>query len=59
MLGEVKVWYMTEEERQAYIKKHPIIPMEKTKGAAFDNFQHDYKWRSDKGAKASKKARNK
>lgn len=24
--GEVTVWKMTEEQRQAYIKKHPIVP---------------------------------
>lgn len=24
MHGEVKVWHMTEEERQGYIKKYPI-----------------------------------
>ncbi|PAE20518.1 hypothetical protein CHH80_10925 [Bacillus sp. 7504-2] len=35
MHGEVKVWYMTEEELQAYIKKHPIKPTEKPKGTSF------------------------
>ncbi|CEG28095.1 hypothetical protein [Bacillus sp. B-jedd] len=29
--GEVKVWYMTEEERLAYIKKHPIKPTKRNK----------------------------
>ena len=33
-LGKVTVWYMTEEERQAYIKKHPIVPTEKPKGTS-------------------------
>ncbi|MGG4200747.1 hypothetical protein [Peribacillus frigoritolerans] len=27
-MSEVKVWYMTEEERLAYIEKHPIVPSE-------------------------------
>jgi hypothetical protein len=31
MLGKVHVWKMTEEERLAYIAKHPIKPIEKTK----------------------------
>jgi len=26
MIGKVTVWKMTEEERLAYIKKHPIRP---------------------------------
>jgi hypothetical protein len=29
MIGKVTVWYMTEEERLAYIKKHPIVPTER------------------------------
>ncbi|MGG3571072.1 hypothetical protein ABES80_01030 [Bacillus gobiensis] len=29
--GKVKVWKMSEEERLAYIAKHPIIPEEKPK----------------------------
>ncbi|MGG3662539.1 hypothetical protein [Bacillus gobiensis] len=29
--GKVKVWHMTEEQRQAYIAKHPIQPEEKPK----------------------------
>lgn len=39
MHGEVKVWYMTEEERLAYIKKHPIIPTKKKKEKAFSDIQ--------------------
>ncbi|MEM5591898.1 hypothetical protein AAHH67_09500 [Niallia circulans] len=31
--SKVKVWQMTEEERLAYIAKHPIVPTE-PKGAA-------------------------
>lgn len=37
MLGKVTVWYMTEEERLAYIEKHPIIATEKPTGAALVN----------------------
>lgn len=29
MSGQVTVWYMTEEERLAYIEKHPIIRTER------------------------------
>ncbi|TYS68670.1 hypothetical protein FZC76_06910 [Sutcliffiella horikoshii] len=40
MIGKVTVWYMTEEERQDYIKKHPIGPKDEMdkkvpKGTAF------------------------
>lgn len=35
MIGKVEVWYMTEEERQAYIKKHPIQELERPKGSSF------------------------
>ncbi|WP_179212614.1 hypothetical protein [Priestia aryabhattai] len=34
-MSEVKVWYMTEEERLAYIKKHPIVPTKRKKGDSF------------------------
>lgn len=34
MIGKVTVWHMTEEERLAYIKKHPIIS-DKPKGSSF------------------------
>jgi DNA invertase Pin-like site-specific DNA recombinase len=36
-LGKVTVWQMSEEERLAYIKKHPIIPVEKPKGTGLTN----------------------
>lgn len=49
-MGQVTTWYMTEEERLDYIKMHPIKSTEKPKGAAFDNFQNDYKWRPKKAA---------
>jgi len=38
--GEVKISYMTEEERLAYIQKHPIKPI-KRKEKAFSNI-HTY-----------------
>jgi hypothetical protein len=36
-IGKVDVWYMTEEERQAYIEKHPIKPQKRPKGASFSS----------------------
>jgi DNA-directed RNA polymerase specialized sigma subunit len=36
-LGKVTVWRMTEEERLAYIEKHPIVPTEKPKGTSLEN----------------------
>lgn len=36
MHGEVHVWQMTEEERLAYIAKHPIVPIENNSGAKFN-----------------------
>lgn len=35
--GEVHTWFMTEEERLAYIKKHPIVQTEKPKGSTYAN----------------------
>jgi hypothetical protein len=49
-MGKVTVWQMTEEERLAYIEKHPIIPTKKKRNESFDNIHTDYKWR---GAKAN------
>lgn len=37
MHGKVTVWYMTEEERLAYIEKHPIVPTAKPKRAEFSH----------------------
>jgi hypothetical protein len=52
MLGEVKVWKMTEKQRQEYIEKHPIKPSSnpKKKREAFADSPIDYKWRGEKGA---------
>lgn len=36
-IGKVEVWHMTEEERQAYIAKHPIKPQKKPKGSSYNN----------------------
>jgi hypothetical protein len=49
MLSKVHTWKMTEEERLAYIEKHPIKPRKKPKRSA--TIDHvDYKWRGDKAA---------
>jgi hypothetical protein len=53
--GEVHVWYMTEEERLAYIKKHPIVPFEE-KGSSFADI-HDMKKRREKAKKGLLAAR--
>jgi hypothetical protein len=47
--GEVKKWQMTEEERLAYIEKHPIIKPQKSKvkGYTFANI-HEMKKRKKK-----------
>jgi hypothetical protein len=50
MTGKVTVSQLTEEERLAYIKKNPIKPVNKTVA--------DYKWRGQKAAEASVKARS-
>jgi hypothetical protein len=42
MLGKVTVWQMTEEERLAYIAKHPIRPTEKPKGSGYDHANIDH-----------------
>jgi hypothetical protein len=44
MLGKIKTWYMTEEERLAYIAKHPIVKIDKkkTKGETYSNI-HEMK----------------
>ena len=43
MIGKVEVWYMTEEERQAYIKKHPIQAQERPKGSSFVSLEAETK----------------
>jgi NADH:ubiquinone oxidoreductase subunit E len=41
-LGKVTVWQMTEEQRQAYIQKYPIVPTEKPKEAKFSTETIDH-----------------
>jgi hypothetical protein len=43
MLGKVTVWKMSEEERLAYIEKHPIKPSDKPQGVTFDTDAIDHK----------------
>lgn len=50
MTGKVTVTQLTEEERLAYIQRNPIKPMNKHIA--------DYKWRGQKAAEASRKARD-
>jgi hypothetical protein len=44
MLGKVREWTMTEKERLAYIAKHPIKPLTKTKEKE-DTFANIYDMR--------------
>jgi NADH:ubiquinone oxidoreductase subunit E len=37
MNGKVTTWQMTEEQRLAYIAKHPIVKTKKPKGESFTN----------------------
>lgn len=37
MIGQVKTWYMTEEQRLAYIAEHPIVPTDKPNGSTFES----------------------
>lgn len=50
MISKVNVWYMTEAERLAYIKKHPIVPTKKAKVAVFSNI-YSYGERAKKDKK--------
>jgi len=44
-MSDVKIWYMTEEERLAYIAKHPIVPRPREKG---DTFADIYSYKKTK-----------
>ncbi|MDA1478295.1 hypothetical protein [Bacillus changyiensis] len=46
--GEVKVWKMTEKERQAYIKKYPIIYREYLKPSRNFIFEKQNRWEAGK-----------
>ncbi|MDQ0412709.1 hypothetical protein [Mesobacillus stamsii] len=48
---KVETWFMTEEERLAYIEKHPIKPTKKPKRSSNIEFI-DYKWRSEKATES-------
>jgi hypothetical protein len=56
VLGIVTVWYMTEEERLAYIAKHPINETSKPKGVNFDTDAIDHQ-RVKESKKAAKRSR--
>jgi hypothetical protein len=44
---KVETWFMTEQERLAYIEKHPIKPTRKPRrSSTIDHI--DYKWRGKK-----------
>lgn len=45
MTAEVTTWKMSEEERLAYLEKHPVKRVNSFK-------KRDFKWRSEKGAKS-------
>jgi hypothetical protein len=54
--GEVTTWFMTEEERLAYIEKYPIRPDPKPKVSKFEIDDMD---EMDSKKKARKKLRDK
>ena len=52
MQGKVEEWTMTEEQRLAYIEKHPIRPRKNKRSSSIDTI--DYQWRGKKAAAAQK-----
>lgn len=42
-IGKVTVWHMSEEERLAYIAKHPISSSDMPKGVSYSTDNIDYK----------------
>jgi hypothetical protein len=55
MIGKVHVWYMTEDERQEYIKKHPIVPTERERIISFSEIpKNKYKKYQENSVKARK-----
>lgn len=46
--GKVREWTMTEEERLAYIEKHPIRPVKGKRSSSINTI--DYQWRGKKAA---------
>lgn len=57
MLSKVTEWKMTEEERLAYIAKHPIKPREKEVKVKLPQDYPDWKWRNKKYLDNSRRAR--
>lgn len=57
MIGKVTTWQMTEEERLAYIEKHPIRPIKKPKGTGFSFDSPDYKISTEQRKENARKAR--
>lgn len=55
MVSKVTTWQMTEKERLAYIKKHPIRPTKAKKGSSFANI-HDYGERKKQIIKEAKES---
>lgn len=53
MHGKVHEWKMTEAERLAYIKKHPIVSYEKPSGSTFVEI-HDSQYKKAKEDKKIK-----
>jgi hypothetical protein len=60
MNGKVIVWQMTEEQRLAYIEKHPIVPYQKPSGSTFQELKEtrDWNWRGPKAARQRKLDKN-
>lgn len=54
-IGKVTVWKMTEEERLAYIEKHPIISTEKPKGTTFESITEMQKKKAEENVKKQKR----
>jgi DNA-binding IclR family transcriptional regulator len=50
MIGKVTVWHMTEEERLAYIEKHPIRNTTPN-GSSFIDTEETFKKKMEQGRK--------
>jgi hypothetical protein len=58
MIGKVTVWYMTEEERLDYIKKHPIVQTERERIISFSEIPaNKYKKHQENSLKARKEVK--
>lgn len=56
MHGKVTVWRMTEEERLAYIKKHPIVATDKPTGSTFTEINQMQNKREERRKQAGERA---